>query len=80
MGFLCGSYAIPCYFYDLSIGFLCDSYGFPWYFYDISLGLLLDFWDVDGLSMGFLWDFHWIPMGFLWYLLDSCGIFKVFEN
>ena len=27
MGFLCGSYAMPCYFYDLSMGFLWDSYG-----------------------------------------------------
>ena len=27
MGILCGSYAIPCYFYDLSMGFLWDSYG-----------------------------------------------------
>jgi hypothetical protein len=27
MGFLCGSYAIPCYFYDLSMGFLWDPYG-----------------------------------------------------
>ena len=27
MGFLCGSYAIPCDFYDLSMGFLWDSSG-----------------------------------------------------
>ena len=27
MGFLCGSYSIPCYFYDRSTGFLWDSYG-----------------------------------------------------
>jgi len=27
MGVLCGSYAIPCCVYDLSIGFLWDSYG-----------------------------------------------------
>ena len=27
MGFLCGSYAISCYIYDLSMRFLWDSYG-----------------------------------------------------
>ena len=27
MGFLCGSNAIPCYFYDLSMGFLWESSG-----------------------------------------------------
>ena len=27
MIFLCGSYAIPCYFYGFSMGFLWDSYG-----------------------------------------------------
>ena len=26
MGFHCGPYAIPCYFYDLSMGILWDSY------------------------------------------------------
>ena len=41
MGFLCGSYAIPCYFYDLSIGFLWGSYGI----YMICL------WDYSGMSV-----------------------------
>ena len=45
--FFCGSYAIPCYFYDLSMDFCEIPMGFPWYFYDISLGLLLDFYGMS---------------------------------
>ena len=52
MGFLCGSYAIPCYFYDLSMGF---SVGFLWDVHDLSMGLL---WDSSGISMIFLWDYY----------------------
>ena len=42
LGFLCGSHAIPCYFYyDLSMGFLWDSCGvsmiFLWSFYGITI-------------------------------------------
>ena len=36
------------------------------------MGFLRYFYDV---SMIFLWGFYWIPVGFL---LDSCGISKVF--
>ena len=43
--FFCGSYAIPGYFYDLSMGFLWDSYGismvFLWDYYWISMGCRL---------------------------------------
>ena len=46
--------------------------GTLWYSYGISIGFLLYFYDV---SMIFLWVFYWIPVGFL---LDSCGISKVF--
>ena len=45
MGFLCGSYAIPCYFYDLSIGFLWGSSGI---FHYISMIFL---WDYYGISI-----------------------------
>ena len=41
MGFLCGSYAISCYFYDLSMGFLWDFHG-------ISMIFL---WDYFGMSI-----------------------------
>ena len=41
MWLLCGSYAISCYFYDLSMGFLWDSY-------DISMIFL---WDYYGMSI-----------------------------
>ena len=59
MGFLCGSYAIPCYFYDLSMGLLWKLLWdffvvpmlFPCYFYDLSMGFL---WDSYGISMIFL--------------------------
>jgi len=41
MGFLWGSYAIPCYFYDISMGFLSDSSGismiFLWDYYGMSI-------------------------------------------
>ena len=45
MGFLCGSYAIPCYVYDLSMGFL---WGSSWEFHDISMIFL---WDYYGMPI-----------------------------
>ena len=53
------------------------SKGAHWEFYGIlihwiPMGFLWYFYDG---SMIFLWGFYWIPVGFL---LDSCGISKVF--
>ena len=63
MGFLCGSYEIPCYFYYLSMGFLWDSNGISmiclWYFlgdyYGITIGLYNQ-WEVNWNQLKVNWN------------------------